>query len=82
MSFVDMYHSMAPFIDDKKRRFKFVLRVKRGFTDTSEPGGVSKDQCYLEGAIKILKLRNQIDFKAMHSAKLAVEDVIRPPILK
>lgn len=43
MSFVDLFNDLVKYIDDKMSRFKFVLRVKRGLMDTSEPGGLYKD---------------------------------------
>lgn len=43
MSFVDLFNDIEKFIDDKMSRWKFVLRVKRGLTDTAEPGGLYKD---------------------------------------
>jgi hypothetical protein len=43
MSFVDLFNDMERFVDNKYSRFKFVLRVKRGLMDTSEPGGLYKD---------------------------------------
>ena len=50
--------------------------------DTSEHGGLYKDQVYLEGAINILKERNQIDFVGLYSGKLSLEDLKRPEIYK
>ena len=43
MSFVDLFNDIEKYIDDKMSRWKFVLRVKRGLMDTSEPGGLYKD---------------------------------------
>lgn len=50
--------------------------------DTSEPGGLYKDQVYLEGAINILKERNSIDFVGLYSGKLNLDDFKRPEIYK
>ena len=57
MSFVELFNHLEKYVDNKKRRFQSVLRVKRGMIDTSEPGGLYKDQVYLEGAINILRER-------------------------
>jgi hypothetical protein len=65
-----------------KIRFYCTLRVKRGKEDTGEPGGYYKDQVYLEGAVKILKERKNIDFKQLYTGKLALEDLKRPFIQK
>jgi hypothetical protein len=43
MGFVDLFNDLEKFLDDKMSRFKFVLRVKRGLQDTSQPGGLYKD---------------------------------------
>ncbi len=51
LGFVDLFNDLEKYIDNPRRRFKLTLRVKRGLTDTSEPGGLYKDQVYLEGAI-------------------------------
>ena len=51
MSFVQLFEEMGKYIDDPFRRqgwlkcrWKHCLRVKRGMTDTSQPGGMYKDQ--------------------------------------
>jgi len=58
------------------------LRVKRGLTDTSQPGGLYKDQVYLEGALKLLENRNDIDWHLFYSAKFNIEDLKRPKLMK
>ena len=58
------------------------MRSKRGLVDTSEPGGLYKDQVYLEGAIKILRERKSIDFVALYTGKISVEDLKRPFLVK
>lgn len=35
MSFVDLFNDLAKYIDTPYSRWKFVIRVKRGLTDTS-----------------------------------------------
>ena len=59
-----------------------MLRVKRGLADTSKPGGLYKDQVYLEGAMTLLQERRNIDWKGFYSAKLNLEDLKRPKIMK
>jgi len=54
MSFVELFNDIEKFIDNKMSRWKFTLRLKRGMQDTSEPGGLYKDQVYLEGAVTVL----------------------------
>ncbi len=43
MGFVDLFNDIGKYIDNKMSRWKFVLRVKRGLVDSSEPGGLYKD---------------------------------------
>ena len=82
MSFVDLYKDLEQYIDDPNRRWNFTLRVKRGISDTSVPGGLYKDQVYLEGAVKILKERRNINFHALISGKISLEDLSRPFLMK
>ena len=77
MSFAELYRDLGKYIDCPKRRFRACLRVKRGVVYTGRPGGLYKDQIYLEGAIKILRRRKEIDFKALYAGKIAMEDVER-----
>jgi hypothetical protein len=65
MSFVELFEDLEQFVDDPLRRWNVTLRVKRGISDTSIPGGLYKDQVYLEGAYKILKDRRNINFHAL-----------------
>lgn len=51
-------------------------------TNTSEHGGLYKDQVYLEGAVKILRERKNIDFKLLYGGKLSLEDLKRAYIQK
>ena len=43
MSFSELYKDIGKYVDDPVRRYKYVLRVKRGLNDTSQPGGLYKD---------------------------------------
>ena len=49
------------------------MRVKRGITDTSKPGGFCKDQCTFDGALRILEQRKSIDFNAIYAGKVSLE---------
>ena len=57
-----------------------MLRVKRGLTDTSQKGGLYKDQVYLEGAVKILSQRKALNFTALLCGKISLTDLVRPEI--
>lgn len=80
MSFVELFTHMERYIDDPGKRFKEVLRVKRGLDDTSKLGGCYKDQVYLSGAIKILKKRREIDFEELYIGKLSLDDYFRKDV--
>ena len=56
--------------------------MKRGLADTSKPGGLYKDQVYLEGAMKLLQHRKEVDWQGFYSAKLNMEDLKRPKLMK
>lgn len=53
------------------------MRFKRGMIDTSEPGGLYKDQVYLEGAVAILSERKELDFYGLCCGKISLDDVKR-----
>ncbi|OMJ71053.1 hypothetical protein SteCoe_30832 [Stentor coeruleus] len=80
-SFVELYQRLDRYMDDPVKRFKEVLRVKRGISNTGLPGGCYKDQVYLSGAIKILQRRKDIDFYKLYCGKLSLEDLFRQEIL-
>lgn len=82
MSFVELFNDIGKFIDSEASRWKFVLRLKRGLIDTSEPGGLYKDQCYLEGAVEFLQNRHSIDIPGLFTGKISLEDLRKPKIAK
>lgn len=82
MSFVELFNDLEQYIDNPRRRWKCTLRVKRGMIDTVEPGGLYKDQVYLEGAVQILKERSNIDFVSLYCGKLSLDDFKKSAIEK
>ena len=82
MSFVEMFKDLERYVDNPKTRYKYILRVKRGLADTSQPGGLYKDQVYLEGALKLLEHRKEIDWQGFYSAKFNIEDLDRKKLMK
>lgn len=50
--------------------------------NTEEPGGLYKDQVYLEGVVQILRERKSIDFVSLYCGKLSLEDMKKPIIEK
>ena len=75
MSFVEMFADLEKYIDNPLSRWKFTLRLKRGMIDTGEPGGLYKDQCYLEGAVNFLESRKEIDIYSLFCGKISLEDL-------
>lgn len=78
MSFSQLFSHIARFVQNPAVRWEYCLRAKRGQTDTSKPGCFSKDQVYLDGILRILRHRRNIDFKLLTSlGKVSYEDVDR-----
>ncbi|KAM9423911.1 microtubule-associated tyrosine carboxypeptidase 1 [Salvelinus alpinus] len=78
MGFSQLFSHIAQFVQDPVVRWEYCLRAKRGQTDTSQPGCFSKDQVYLDGILRILRHRRNIDFKMLTSlGKVSFEDVER-----
>ncbi|KAI1904558.1 hypothetical protein AGOR_G00006870 [Albula goreensis] len=78
MSFSQLFSHIARFVQDPAVRWEYCIRAKRGQTDTSKPGCFSKDQVYLDGILRILRHRRNIDFKMLASlGKVSYEDVER-----
>jgi hypothetical protein len=77
MTFVELFKELERYIDRPRRRFKACMRVKRGLKNTDVPGGMYKDQAYLEGAVSILRRRKEISFEDLYSGKIALEDLGR-----
>ena len=75
MSFVELFDDIEKYIDGKLNRFRFALRLKRGMQDTKEPGGLYKDQVYLEGAIRVLQHRKTLDFAGLMCGKISLDDL-------
>ena len=82
MGFSELFKDLEKYVDCPKTRYRYVLRVKRGLADTSLPGGLYKDQVYLEGALKLLENRHSVDWQGFYSAKFNIEDLKRPKLMK
>src|SRR5258708_610665 len=79
MSFSQVFSQLKPYVDDRERRFKIVLRAKRGQADTSQPGGYTKDQVYLRGVVQVWEWLQENDFnvKDLYIGKVGLSDVSR-----
>lgn len=78
-SFSELWEYLTPYIDNLDRRWTMVLRKKRGLTDTSQPGGFTKDLVYFEGFVDMLRWLREYsyDLRGLYYGKIAHEDVAR-----
>ncbi|KAJ4460899.1 hypothetical protein PAPYR_2740 [Paratrimastix pyriformis] len=77
LSFAELFAQLEPFIDDKERRWRECLRVKRGLVDTSLPAAFCKDQVYFIGAIQLLRVRRFFNFASLYAGRLDLSDAPR-----
>uniref|UniRef100_UPI00398F8147 putative tyrosine carboxypeptidase MATCAP2 n=1 Tax=Pristiophorus japonicus TaxID=55135 RepID=UPI00398F8147 len=82
MSFSELFLDIGKFVENPNTRWDYCVRAKRGQTDTSQPGCFSKDQVYLDGILKILRHRDNIDFQLLTAlGKVSYEDVDRLKVI-
>jgi len=74
-SFMDVYNELSKhFIAENA--FKLALRAKRGISDTSKPGGLTKDYLYLEGYFKVKEYLNKGGkLKDLYHGRIGVEHI-------
>ncbi|NOR84792.1 DUF1704 domain-containing protein [archaeon] len=86
-SFAEVFEALTAYFDDNDA-WDITLRVKRGLTDTSMPGGYTKDYIYLNGYFKIKKyVESGGSIKDLYVAKIGINDLstikdlkeIKPP---
>jgi hypothetical protein len=75
-SFAELWEKLTPVIPNPEKRWTNCVRQKRGLTDTSLPGGFTKDLVYLEGTIKVIRWMktHNFDLSKIYFGKIAVED--------
>jgi hypothetical protein len=76
-SFLDVWNFLKPYVQDEDRRWEIVFRQKRGLSDTSKPGGFSKDLTYFEGMIKVWRWleESEFDITPLYFGKLALGNI-------
>ena len=74
LGFSELFEALEPYVPEPPRRWVQCYRCKRGLTDTGEKRALAKDQCYLEGAWRLLEGRKHLDFKLLHSGRIALEE--------
>lgn len=78
-SFSELWQLLTPYVQDPNRRWDIVIRQKRGMSDTSQPGGFTKDLCYFQGMVDVWRWLSEREFDVtpLYYGKLALEDVER-----
>lgn len=76
-SFVHTYQYLSQYIKDPDRCWTATFRQKRGLSDSSLPGGYTKDLVYFEGMVDVWSFIKEHDFKIddLYLGKLAMEDM-------
>lgn len=81
MGFAELFKTLQKYIRDESKVWRQCMRVKRskgkvtaGLKDTSQSGGMFKDQVYLRGAHDLLSKRKKIDFRLLYCGKLSLKD--------
>lgn len=77
MSFKELFDHLGRYTSNVDFRWKQVMRVKRGLADPGDLGGFGNDQCYFEGAVKILRNMDKIDFHLLMSGKICMDEIDR-----
>jgi hypothetical protein len=76
-SFAELFAELGKYVQDPDERWDYCVRAKRGLANTSEPGGLAKDQVYMHGAIELLELRRNFDFSLLYVGKVSHRDAFR-----
>ncbi|MFH1547593.1 MAG: tyrosine/phenylalanine carboxypeptidase domain-containing protein [bacterium] len=74
MSFREVFKAMNA-VYPKRNAFATVLRVKRGMSETSRPGGYYKDVSYLRGFLKVRKFLkdNEVGYRNLYAGKIGLD---------
>ena len=75
MSFEQLFAKLERYVPDRVARWKTCVRIRAGASDQAKPGGFGLAQAYFEGAVKIFRSLDTIDFAKLYSGKVTVEDV-------
>lgn len=76
-SFAELWNFLGNYVQDFERRWMICVRQKRGITDTSRPGGFTKDLVYFQGLVDVFRWLKEHQYKLDHIyyGKMAMEDV-------
>ncbi len=74
-SFSEVFQYLSEFFDDELA-WEITVRVKRGLSDTSMPGGFTKDYLYLKGYYEVKKyVENGGSIRDLYVAKIGIGDI-------
>ncbi len=78
-SFAELWKFLEQYIDNPETRWTVCVRQKRGVTDTSQPGGFTKDQVYFKGFVEsVTWLKdNNYDLAPLYYGKMAIADIAK-----
>ncbi|MEX0895321.1 MAG: tyrosine/phenylalanine carboxypeptidase domain-containing protein [Patescibacteria group bacterium] len=76
-SFSELWSYLSRYIDNFDTRWMVTFRQKRGVSDTSKPGGFTKDLVYFKGVVEVFQWLNNHNFnlEALYFGKLSYKDV-------
>ncbi len=76
--FQSLFKWALPYFGDTNLAWTFVVRIKRGLTDTSHPSGFTKDMLYFSGFVKVWHWLKEHDFDPtdLYIGKVAIEDLV------
>jgi hypothetical protein len=77
LGFRAMFNRLQELGFDNEWAWKLCVRAKRGIVDASQPGGNTKDLCYLEGAVQMWQWLNddQNQPSDMYLGKIYIEEL-------
>ena len=75
MGFAELNQEMKRYVDMPARRWLECVRVKRGRTDTGNPGAFAKEQSTWDGLVSLLYHRRSqsLNWLTLHDAKVSLE---------
>jgi len=76
-SFLEVWQFINHYLEDDEKSFNLTFKKKRGLTDTSQPGGFTKDYVYFEGFVETTKfiIANNFPIKELYFGKIAYQDL-------
>ncbi len=73
-SFTDVFTALREYLPPEQA-YAIAQRVKRGLTNTAQPGGFTKDQCYLSGYLAVSQAANAGLLNLLYTGKVGLADI-------